>query len=658
MPRRGERKSRPRPTVAAKPPAPQGRIAVRELIYVYRHQRMVSRIDPADFRCSVLAGQLADAWLDYHHKAGLTSSQQYVSVIRSFLPFVDTHLTAAGLDPGEARLDGGPIDLTEVIYQWEEDLLHRYKPGSRRPNVLAGALLILVGHRAVRDAKVPERLRRRAEGPPTFRGGSSEPLDEFANHERLLLRDSAQADIRALEKRLAVGRVMLAEGQDPRREGWRSLPNLLWAARHGVLNMPALLSHLPSHFKWWPEPLRDVVADPLYMARFGGKYGVMTAVTGLLFPSELDLQPFRVLLLLAMGDATSEEVHDLALDDLEFSDEGVRVVQTKLRAQRIRPHLHGNDGPRVSERPLEEGEGPGEAVYPGSGHWDVPGLLRRLIAVNTMTRKAFETEPWLFTAVESTDYRRHMIAGRALFKFSGRRFSDWITTHPDMEGEPAKISPPHDVRRLRKTSKTTRVAALGGTLSDLAGDDHHIEVFRGHYAHGTTAHVLAGRAVNRAQRGVFNKIKPGRPVLVTEGAEAMLAEPETAAELGISAEQGKALQHGELDMGVVNCRDPHDSPHTPKGRLCHVAPAMCMICPNAVVFTSQLPRLLMLDDHIAHMRKVLAPPVWQATWGVQAAALKEVFTECAEQLPDARQQIEEGKFCLDLPLGMRTEYDR
>lgn len=657
MPRRGERKSRPRPTVA-KPSAAPERIAVRELVYVYRHQRMTHRIDPADFRCSLLAGQLADAWLDYHRKAALTSSSTYVAAIRSFLQFTDTYLAAAGPDPGDARLDGGSIDLTEVIYQWEEDLVSRYKPTSNRPNVQAGALLILVNHRAVRDAKVPERLRRRAEGPPTFRGGSSEPLDEFANHERLALRDAAQADVRALEKRLSVGRALLEEGQDPRIAGWRTLPNLVWAARHRVMEMPALLANLPARIKWWPAPLKELLADPLYMARFPGKYGVMTTVSGLLFPNELDLQPFRLLLLLAMGDATSEEVHDLALSDLEFSDEGVRVVQTKLRAQRIRPHLHLNDGPRESDRPLAEGEIPGESAYPGTGNWDVPGLLRRLIAVNTLTRETFETEPWLFTAVESTDYRRRMQAGRALFKLPGRRFTDWITTRSGLEGGPVKISLPHDIRRLRKTSKTTRVAALGGSLSDLAGDDHHIEVFRGHYAHGTTAHVLAGRAVNRAQQVVFNKVKLAKPVLVTEDAETLLTEPQAAAALGISVDQGAALQQGELDMGVVNCRDPHNSPHTPKGKLCHVAPAMCMICSNAVVFTSQLPRLLMLDDHIAHMRKVLSPPVWQATWGVQAAALKEVFAECAEQLPEARKRIEEGKFRLDLPLGMRTEYDR
>ncbi|MEV6409820.1 hypothetical protein AB0M58_44170 [Streptomyces bobili] len=634
------------------------RIGVRALSYVYRHEQMNHRIDPADFACSLLAGQLADAWLDYHHKANLTSSGLYVTTIRSFLKFTDSHLAAAGLDPGQARLDGGDIDLTEVVYQWEEDLLARAKPTSGRPNAMAGALLILIGHRADRDAKVPERLRRRAAGPATFRGGTSEPLDEFANHERLALRDAAMADVRALEKRLLIGRALLAEGEDPRTGGWRPLPNLVWAARHGVLQMPDLRARLPAHYKWWPAPLKELLVDPVYMARFRGKYGLMTTVSGLLFPNELDLQPFRILLLLAMGDATSEEVHDLALSDLEFSDEGVRVLQTKLRASRVRPHLHGNDGPQEGDRPLDEDEAPGETAYPGTGNWDVPGLLRRLIAVNGLTREAFTCDPWLFTAVEATGNRGGIRAGRALFRRPGRSFTDWIGTHPDLEGEPVKISLPHDIRRVRKTSKTTRVAALGGSLTDLAGDDHHIEVFRGHYAHGTTAHVLAGRAVNRAQRMVFNKIQPGKPVLITEGAEALLSEPEAAQELGISTEQGVALQQGELDMGVVNCRDPRDSPHTAKGKFCHVAPAMCMICSNAVVFTSQLPRLLMLDDHIQHMRKVLPPPAWKAAWGVQSAALQEVFTECAEQLPEARRQIEDGKFRLDLPLGMRTEYDR
>jgi hypothetical protein len=111
-------------------------------------------------------------------------------------------------------------------------------------------------------------------------------------------------------------------------------------------------------------------------------------------------------------------------------------------------------------------------------------------------------------------------------------------------------------------------------------------------------------------------------------------------------------------MGLTNCRDPYDSPYTPGNQLCHVAPAMCMLCRNAVVFTSQLPRLLLLYDHIERMRTVLEPRRWTAVWGAQAAALAQLFRDCEDQLPAARQAIEAQQLRLDLPLGMRTEYDR
>ncbi|MEU9304964.1 hypothetical protein [Streptomyces sp. NPDC048269] len=141
-----------------------------------------------------------------------------------------------------------------------------------------------------------------------------------------------------LDFSLSVGQALLAEGEDPGTGGWRPPPNLVWAARHGILEMSALRAHLPAHFRWWPAPLKELLVDPVYMARFRGKFGLMTTVSALLFPHELDLQAFRVLLLLAMGDATSEKVHDLSLDDLEFSDEGV-------------------SGPRHRERPLGRAHG-------------------------------------------------------------------------------------------------------------------------------------------------------------------------------------------------------------------------------------------------------------------------------------------------------------
>ncbi|WP_329144857.1 hypothetical protein OIU91_09855 [Streptomyces sp. NBC_01456] len=194
-------------------------------------------------------------------------------------------------------------------------------------------------------------------------------------------------------------------------------------------------------------------------------------------------------------------------------------------------------------------------------------------------------------------------------------------------------------------------------MTDLAGDDHHVEIYRNHYAHGTTAHVMAGRAVNRAQQWVFERVSQ-RPLFIEEEAEQRLEEPEVAEAVGMDPDQAHNMRMGQLDMGLTHCRNPYDSPHTPGAQLCHVAPAMCMLCRNAVIFTSQLPRLLLFADHIERMRAVLDPARWQAVWGKQAAALKGLFAECADQLPAARQEITDRGLHLDLPLGLRTEYDR
>lgn len=433
--------------------------------------------------------------------------------------------------------------------------------------------------------------------------------------------------------------------------GWHDLPNLVWAARHRMLTATQLKKHLPARADRWPEPLKELALEPEgFSSRTG--YWLMRAVHGLLFPHEIDLHPFRILLLLELTDCTPEELHVVCEGDIAFSREGVRVVQRKRRAGRVRADFHPLD-----EVALDE-ERPGEWVYPGAGNWDTPGLFRRLHAATALSREAFE-QPWLFTAVEADRHRAAMLAGLALFTRKGRRFTQWIGAHDGSDGTLAlDISRPHDVRRLRKTAKTSKVAALGGTLTDLAGDDHHIEVFRGHYAHGTTVHVLAGKAINKAQNQVFKKVTATKPVLITAEAEASLVESGTAQALDLTQEQAGALASGDLDMGLTGCRDPYASPHTAEGKLCHVAPAMCMLCRNAIVFTSQLPRLLMLSDHIDQMRLVLAPERWQAVWGGQAAALAEVFQEVADQIPAARQEIEDKKLRLDLPLGMRTEYER
>lgn len=649
MARRGERKVRVRGSVP--PPRPVlDHAGIRVVTSEHRGRVRRHSINPADYRCAVLAAQLADEWVKITRALGIADGgPTYGGAVRKFATFTDEYAPTLGLDAADARLESDEIDLVEAIYAWEEALRREF-PHSKTAHTLVKALLALIGQRASAGAVVCENLKIRTQAPTAFRAPREKPLDEFTNAERIALRDAAREQVRATEARLARGRDLLAAGEDPRDGGWRSLPNLLWAARAGMITSKVLKKELPSEPKWWPAEIREVL--PAWTddgkTRRPGKRALVRSLGRMLSADEMDLHAFRVLLLLGMSDTTPEELHDLQVPDIEFTDGGVRLVQQKNRATRIRADLHPEQpAPRDTEDPY----------FAGTGTWDVPGLLRRLVAVTALARDAFTSEPWLFLAA---DYRKGtggLGAACAEFTHDQRRFTHWIAAQHDSGGNPLVISQPHDVRRLRKTTKVVRAVVLGGSVSDLAGDDHHVEVYRGHYAHGTTAHVLAGRAINRSQQWVFQRATQ-KPVFVDAAAEPRLEEPEVAESLGLGSAQAKAVRAGDLDMGLTHCRDPYDSPHRDDGKVCHVAPAMCMLCRNAVIFTSQLPRLLMLSDHIERMRAALPPPQWQAVWGRQAAALKEVFAECAELLPAARQQVVDLELRLDLPLGQRTEFDR
>ncbi|MGW9025385.1 hypothetical protein ACWGQ5_14360 [Streptomyces sp. NPDC055722] len=629
-------------------------VGIRTLTWRRRGSEARHTVNPAKYQCSILAAQLADEWITYTRSMARSDGGAGLSqAVRSFSKFVDKHLPPLGMDPADARLDGHKVDLVEVIQSWEEDLRQHHGLHSNSPYAKTNDLLTLIEQRALKDASMPDALRVRAQAPPAYPPIQSEPLDEFSNAERIGLRDAARAAVRELEARLARGWDLLERGVDPREDGWHEPANLLWAATHPpMLNGKTLKPHFPQNVLSWPEPVKALLPtapDGTLLKR--GFRPLVVELGRLLFPTETDLQAFRVLLMLGMSDTSPEELHGLHLPDIEFTDGGVRLVQRKMRAHRVRADLHPDPDSEPEEETPQE--------FAGDGAWDVPGLLRRLLAATELSRKVFpDAEPWLFLAVER---RRNGVLGAGLADFNNRqrRFGGWIAAQHDANGKPLKISKPYEIRRLRKTTKVVRAVALGGTVSDLAGDDHHVEVYRMHYAHGTTAHILAGRSINRAQQWVFDRMTtPTRPVLVTEEAEQHLEEPEVAEDLGLEAEQAKALRTGELDMGLVNCRNPWASPHRNDAKVCHVAPAMCMLCRNAVVFTSQIPRLLLLSDHIEHMRANLIPRHWQALWGRQAAALAEVFEECTELIPAARREIAELGLRLDLPLGMRTEFDR
>lgn len=641
MPRRGEYKERPQLQPGKTSRALPARIGPRIVEHPHRLGTAYETVDPAKYACSALIAELADEWVELATATSLSAggSRRYAGAVRSFGRFVDKHCVGIGVDPAKVVLADELIDLPEVIYAWEVDLIASYRPASNQPADCVSALMVLIDQRGQRAKDLPETLRRRAAAPPLLaRPGNSKPLDEFSNAERLTLRRWARADVTAMEERLSRGRALMEEGADPVVAGWDSLANLAWAIGRGEL---VAVSDLRRAFGA-PTPI--VPAHLAEHARRGRRVctsGLFRYVAQMLFPTELELNAFRVLLLLQMTDTTPEELLDLKLEDIEFTSRGARLVEAKQRADRVRPEMH------------EEITDVDDVVYEGAGRWDVPGLLRRILAVTELLRETIETPPYLFVA-HAHDARSHLSSRRAAFCYQGRNFTAWISSHA--EAEQVKISKPYDVRRLRKTAKVAKIVALGGTANDLAGDDHHVAVFRNNYAHGTTAHVLSGRAINRAQSAVFSRATG--PVTVPERTRERLGEEQVAASLGLSTEQGAALRDGELDMGVVNCRDPYASPHTPSGRLCHVAPGMCLLCRNAVVFAGQLPQVLLMADHIEAMRTALAPLVWHELWEPQAKAVTELLAEFADSIPEARRVIEERSLRLDLPLGMRTEYDR
>ncbi|MDQ0791688.1 hypothetical protein QFZ58_000176 [Streptomyces sp. B1I3] len=53
-------------------------------------------VDPSGFACRGLAAELADVWVDYHHKNALRAHGAYPTAVVSFATFVSAHLPTLG----------------------------------------------------------------------------------------------------------------------------------------------------------------------------------------------------------------------------------------------------------------------------------------------------------------------------------------------------------------------------------------------------------------------------------------------------------------------------------------------------------------------------------------------------------------------------------
>ncbi len=582
-----------------------------------------ARISPSNYVATRLIAELADAWTESAENLDLTPGtvSRQAGVIRRVGEFLtdraDRFLTLSG--------DGA--DVARRLHDWESAMVVRFPPPSVHAKDLGMELRNHVARYLQSHAVSDGVLMDWASGW-VLDGSAWEglPLDEFSNDERHQLEQTCRTIVRDTEERLARGNAMLKVGKDPRRYGWNRVENILWALR----NLPyddSFHVHL-----FGPRRAldgRDVDAqsgvsrDGRLKAR-----SLTTAVGAYLAPEEEYLLAIRVLLHLQTGWAP-EESGRLLRSDVEFGESSVRVRTTKLRAQRIRWHTLSS-----TEQP--------------PWGWKAGDLIRRAAQAMQHAHALSPHEP-LFWATGIGQARDRRDDEYPLYIIRARHFHCTTSLKTLIKRHELTISEPHDMRRLRKTVKSARAAVLG-TLNGAAGDDHSVEVFRGHYAQTTTVHTIAAQTVLRAQRKVLDRAKNG-PTFIDANAAEIAAGPNDSDSSALAksvADESPA----EQQLTLSACRDPYDAPFSQPGSLCHASPSMCLQCRNAVIFRDHLPRLIVYRDVLDDIEKNMPPIQFSEVYGQQRVNIDAILAEFpSDQIEVARRQDAD----LHRPLGQRAE---
>lgn len=639
MPRRGEHQ-REFPS-AAEPDDPAGRIGVRMARAPDRTGTMREiTFSPDEFRCSALAGELADEWAEHAEAAALSGTSVYLGrrAIRDFCGRADALLGGQAREAGLAKQHP---DLTAALAEWERTLPSRHRPGSTTPSVLAAMVRAMIARRAQHDRRpVAPQLRRLAEGEAGVAPGSTQEVDEFSRADKRALVRAAWTAANLLESRLAEGWRTAAQGRHPGERGWTDVANLLFGLAHQHVSPSDIRDNLPVVHSWPPELTACIERPgrPVYPAR--AKELLVRWLVRQLYPSHLDLHAYRVLLVAATGHSP-EEVTTLTLDDVEFLPAGVRLTLTKRRAKQVRHRtFSGGETPDAATRE--------QVGFDDRPHREVGTVIRRLTEVTGRVRTRTPDSGQLFMAAAvSGGYELRLARWDSNMPRS--RFADWLAAMDvTVEGAP-------DIRRLRKSTKVEKALAFGGRIADTA-NDHHEEVFRGHYAQGTTLRMMSGRVIATAQDHWFTKALEG-PTVLTSTAD-ILEAPEQAEALGLTRQQADDIRRGALDMGLAQCADPRNSPYGRSGQLCPVAPLRCLECRNAWVLPSDLPQLLLFADHLDRLRLRLSPQHFAALWGQSHTNLHAVLAQRSDDEKTlARKHIESGESALHLPLAANVEFD-
>ncbi|MFC5956817.1 hypothetical protein ACFP51_20765 [Streptomyces pratens] len=601
-------------------------------------------VDPAEYRCSLLAMQLADEWTEYVAATAITAqAENYRQAIDRLCRYVDEALA-----PGAEGASLTDPDLFDTLVKWELSLPEGYAPGSARPHLIASAVRVLIARRDDHpDRAVAPALARLARGPVLLGGGESTERDEFTRQEKRAMVRAAWTSVRATRKRLEEGWALADQGRHPEQGSWTSVPDLLWGLAHKEIDFDDLRRFMPSS-REWPLELLEFTAGPGMVPHpQSARMQLARRLFASLYPTTRDLHAFRVLLMDTTG-YTSEEVTGFGEADVEFLPRGVRLTLLKNRAGQLRHRAFRDQAP--SDAPPAEDDVGGQLTVDWPRR-EASEVVRQLLDVTARVRaKAPHITDTLFvSAVVRANYktlfdRWHPTAA------NGGRFRDWLAA----VGVEVKGAP--HIGRLRKSVKVEKAIVTEGRI-DASADDHTEETFASHYAQGTTLRIMSGRTIATAQQHWFDKAldRVDGPTVVagTEDIGQGVLE-----DSGLSTQEAEDIMTGQLDMGVSHCKNPYQSPYSRPGELCAVAPLRCLECRNAWILPTNLPQLLLFKAHLERLRTLLTPQAFSRLWGQSWVNLNAVLDDrTPQELAQARKHIEAGEASLDLPLAAHTEFD-
>lgn len=106
-------------------------------------------------------------------------------------------------------------------------------------------------------------------------------------------------------------------------------------------------------------------------------------------------------------------------------------------------------------------------------------------------------------------------------------------------------------------------------------------------------------------------------------------------------------------MNVAHCTSPYDSPFGGAGRLCEHRPSMCFACPNAIVFTDHLPRIVAYREILHGLEKEMTPAQFAATHGQQLRNIERILEELTPVERERAQRDHHHQALVHVPISQR-----